>query len=50
MSDNDINTSREMVCAEREYEPPMVFDFGSVSEVTRGSGIGNPDSNGQEYR
>jgi hypothetical protein len=50
MADNDIDTSRESMREELDYEPPMVFDFGSVFQVTRGSGDGNADSNGQEYR
>ncbi len=50
MADNDIDTRRESVREDREYEQPMVFDFGLVSEVTHGSGSGNFDSNGQEYR
>ena len=50
MAGNDIDTSRESVREELEYEPPMVFDFGPVFEVTRGSGSGNFDQNGQEYR
>lgn len=49
MADNDIDTSRETVREEREYEAPVVFDFGSVFEITHGSGSGQADQNGQEY-
>jgi hypothetical protein len=30
-----------------DYEPPLVFDLGSVFEVTGGSSSGGGDSNGQ---
>lgn len=49
MADNDIDISREPVLADLPYESPVVFDFGPVFEVTRGSGRGNTDDNGQEY-
>jgi hypothetical protein len=29
------------------YEAPLIFDLGSVFEVTRGSSVGDGDSNGQ---
>jgi hypothetical protein len=33
----------------REYEPPAVYDLGSVVRVTHGSGPGINDINGQGY-
>ncbi len=30
-----------------DYEAPLIYDLGSVFEVTRGSSSGGGDSNGQ---
>ncbi|WP_154814280.1 hypothetical protein [Actinophytocola xinjiangensis] len=49
MADNDIDIRPEPALVESPYEAPVVFDFGPVFEVTRGSGSGNSDANGQEY-
>jgi hypothetical protein len=50
MADNDIDTSGAVLREGQEYEQPLVFDFGLVSEITHGSGSGNTDDNGQAYR
>ncbi|GAB3456317.1 hypothetical protein [Actinophytocola sediminis] len=49
MADDDIDTGRELVSEKLEYERPVVFDFGPVFDVTRGSGSQNSDDNGQGY-
>lgn len=50
MSHEDIDVDREPVRVAQNYQPPVVFDFGSVFEITRGSGSGSEDSSGQEYK
>lgn len=48
MAHRDIEDVRSANADDRDYEPPVVFDFGSVFEVTRGSSGGADDDNGQK--
>lgn len=47
MGRDDFNAGREVSQEDSVYEAPAVFDFGSVFEVTCGSGGGSDDENGQ---
>jgi hypothetical protein len=38
VSDDGVETNSESWPVETGYEPPEVFDFGSVFQVTKGSG------------
>jgi hypothetical protein len=50
MAREDIEADHVSTLGNRDYEPPVVFDFGSVFDVTRGNGSGSEDDNGQEHR
>lgn len=47
MNDDEFDRNTPPV-PDGDYEPPTVFDFGSVFTVTLGSSGGNTDSSGQE--
>jgi hypothetical protein len=44
-----MESNRESQRIETGYEPPEVFDFGSVLEATLGSSGQKVESGGQEY-
>jgi hypothetical protein len=48
MANDDTEVARDAVPVERDYEPPILVDFGLVFEVTNGSGDGAVDNNGQK--
>lgn len=45
MSDDDVCGAE----TEREYEPPVLFDLGSVYDITFGSSTGSSDASGQSF-
>lgn len=47
MSDESVDPNDTISEPDGEYEPPAVFDFGSVFVATRGNMSGNSDNNGQ---
>lgn len=46
MNDNQVEPN-DTVAADSDYEPPAVFDFGAVFDVTHGSSAGGSDESGQ---
>jgi hypothetical protein len=50
MARGDVNADPVVPGEDVFYEAPAVFDFGPVFEVTRGSGSGNQDDEGQEFK
>ncbi|SER07793.1 hypothetical protein SAMN04488000_10616 [Lentzea albida] len=37
------------VAADQGYEPPVLFDLGSVYDITFGSASGSSDASGQSF-
>ena len=48
MGDDGVESNRGTQRNENDYEPPAVFDFGAVFEVTHGSSGGSADQGGQK--
>jgi hypothetical protein len=49
VSDDGVESNRESQRVETGYEPPEVFDFGPVFEITQGSGGQQVETGGQYY-
>jgi hypothetical protein len=44
---DDVDPNDIPLASDEDYEPPAVFDFGSVFTATNGSSSGSTDNNGQ---
>ncbi|WP_177320520.1 hypothetical protein [Lentzea waywayandensis] len=45
MIENDV----DVAAADHAYEPPVLFDLGSVYDITFGSASGSSDASGQSF-